>query len=517
MVVLAAGIVSSKATLFSRQFVDMPRMRVEGLFNSFPKLVDKTTQHTFVDTESVRYLYQPIESLYIVVITTKNSNMMEDLETLSLLARCVPEACGIDVPTEDKVLEFVFELIFAFDEVIAPHGYKENLTIAAVKTALEMDSNEERIAIALRRQKEAEAAEETKRRQADITRQRKEREQMQRRGGGGGIGGGGMGGGGMGGGGGVGGDQSHYDTPVIQKTQPAPAPAPRRGGGMKLGKKAGAGGKSKDDLMEQMMAETGMAAPGKPGAAKSAGPSAPSAGVTIGIAETLDIRLNKDGGVENMEVKGELHLEVSDEDSAQLRIEVDVGENEGFQFKTHPNIDKKVYAEQGVLGLKNPERPFPISSALGVLKWRVASKDEDALPITINCWPSQSGDLSYVNIEYELTQTKFELTDVCIAIPVPGSVDSINVEQCDGEYKVDRRSETLNWTLDMIDAGNASGSFEFTTPVCSGDSFFPVELSFVSKSTFIDMAVSAVNHAISGSPLKNTMSTQLSVGRYSVG
>ena len=59
MVVLAAGIVSSKATLFSRQFVDMPRMRVEGLFNSFPKLVDKTTQHTFVDTESVRYLYQP--------------------------------------------------------------------------------------------------------------------------------------------------------------------------------------------------------------------------------------------------------------------------------------------------------------------------------------------------------------------------------------------------------------------------------------------------------------------------
>ena len=152
-----------------------------------------------------------------------------------------------------------------------------------------------------------------------------------------------------------------------------------------------------------------------------------------------------------------------------------------------------------------------------MLKWRVASKDEDALPITINCWPSQSGDLSYVNIEYELTQTKFELTDVCIAIPVPGSVDSINVEQCDGEYKVDRRSETLNWTLDMIDAGNASGSFEFTTPVCSGDSFFPVELSFVSKSTFIDMAVSAVNHAISGSPLKNSMSTQLSVGRYSVG
>jgi hypothetical protein len=32
----------------------MPRMRVEGLFNSFPKLLDKPSQHTFIETESVR-------------------------------------------------------------------------------------------------------------------------------------------------------------------------------------------------------------------------------------------------------------------------------------------------------------------------------------------------------------------------------------------------------------------------------------------------------------------------------
>ena len=36
MVVLAAGMTTKSLTLFSRQFVDMPRMRVEGLFNSFP-------------------------------------------------------------------------------------------------------------------------------------------------------------------------------------------------------------------------------------------------------------------------------------------------------------------------------------------------------------------------------------------------------------------------------------------------------------------------------------------------
>jgi hypothetical protein len=327
---------------------------------------------------------------------------------------------------------------------------------------------------------------------------------------GGGMGSGGMGGG-MGGGGSMGGDQSHYDTPVIQKSNPSPAPAPARRGGMKLGKKPA---ESNDALMQQMMSETGAA---RPGASAKAKASAPSTGVTIELKETVDIELNKDGGLEHMEVKGELQLEVTEEDSAQLKIMVDMGDNEGFQFRTHPNIDKQQYSQDAVLGLKNPERPFPISSALGVLKWRMTSKDEGALPISINCWPSQSGDLSYVNIEYELVQTKFELTDVVIAIPIPGAVDSIGVEQIDGEYKVDRRSEMLHWTLDMIDASNPNGSFEFTTPVCAGDSFFPVELSFRSATTFIDMSVAGVNHAVSGEPLRNTMSTELSVGRYTIG
>ena len=120
-------------------------------------------------------------------------------------------------------------------------------------------------------------------------------------------------------------------------------------------------------------------------------------------------------------------------------------------------------------------------------------------------------------VRYELVQTKFALTDVVISIPIPGAVDSVGVEQIDGEYSVDRRSETLHWTLDMIDASNTSGTFEFTVPVCAGDSFFPVELSFVSANTFIDMTVSGVNHALTGQPLRNNMSSQLSVGRYAIG
>ena len=117
--VLAAAVCSKQGkALISRQFVEMTRIRIEGLLAAFPKLMGSgNKQHTFVETETVRYVYQPIENLFLLILTTKSSNIVEDLETLRLLSKVVPDVC--DGYTEERISMHCFELIFAFDEVRA--------------------------------------------------------------------------------------------------------------------------------------------------------------------------------------------------------------------------------------------------------------------------------------------------------------------------------------------------------------------------------------------------------------
>ena len=62
------------AALVSRQFVDMSRIRIEGLLAAFPKLVGSGKQHTYVETENVRYVYQPIEVCFLQYILVYDQN-----------------------------------------------------------------------------------------------------------------------------------------------------------------------------------------------------------------------------------------------------------------------------------------------------------------------------------------------------------------------------------------------------------------------------------------------------------
>lgn len=103
----------------------------------------------------MRYVYQPLDQLYMLLITTKNSNILEDLETLRLFSRvvsCAPQnmSTHVQIPEycrsmeEKEVLDNAFQVIFAFDEIVAL-GYRESVNLAQIRTFTEMDSHEERV------------------------------------------------------------------------------------------------------------------------------------------------------------------------------------------------------------------------------------------------------------------------------------------------------------------------------------------------------------------------------------
>lgn len=50
--------------------------------------------------------------------------------------------------------------------------------------------------------------------------------------------------------------------------------------------------------------------------------------------------------------------------------------------QTHPNVDKKLFTAESVVGLKNPEKSFPLNNDVGVLKWRLQTTDESLIPLT---------------------------------------------------------------------------------------------------------------------------------------
>lgn len=144
MVIVSVGLVNKQSkVLLSRQFVDITRGQIEGFLSSFTNLVDSSRQHSFVENESVRFIYQPIDSIYLVLVTTKDSNIVDNLETLRLLHKVVNHYCpfGLD---EGLILKNSFDIILACDDVIS-FGHRESVTLNQLLTYADMESAEEKL------------------------------------------------------------------------------------------------------------------------------------------------------------------------------------------------------------------------------------------------------------------------------------------------------------------------------------------------------------------------------------
>jgi len=484
--VLIAAAVCSKAgkPLISRQFVEMTKSRIEGLLAAFSKLMTAGKQHTFVETDSVRYVYQPLDTLFMLLITTKASNILEDLETLRLFSRVIPEYCrNMD---EADILDNSLNLIFAFDEIVAL-GYRESVNLAQIRSFVEMDSHEEKVFNAVRETQMREAKNKMREKAKELQRAKLE---SQKRGGKPMAGMGSMGSS-------YGGQGGYNPSPMVGESTPAEPPKPAYNAPVRKENKAmKLGGKSKDvdSFLDNLVSEGERVAPAASTAvngsmAKSRPAPIATEPVAVSIEEKLNLTAGRDGGLQNLEIHGLMTLRVSDENCGRIKLKLQNTANKSIQLQTHPNIDKDLFRVKNVIGLKNPAKPFPMNAGVGVLKWRFQTSDESEIPLSINCWPSDNGSGGCdVNIEFELENLDLELNDVVITIPIPHGVGAPNVSECDGDYTHDSRRGVLVWQHPLVDRDNKSGSMEFSVGG-SPDDFFPVKMSFQSSKSYSGIEV----------------------------
>lgn len=100
------------------------------------------------------------------------SNILEDLSTLRMIAKLIPEYCGGQ--DEESVTENAFNLLYALDEVVTPMGYKENVTYKQIEDFVKMDSAEEKLSEIITKSKEENAAEVMKKKADELAKQRAE-------------------------------------------------------------------------------------------------------------------------------------------------------------------------------------------------------------------------------------------------------------------------------------------------------------------------------------------------------
>lgn len=527
MVVLSGAICTkSGKPLVTRQFVEMTRIRIEGLLAAFPKLLGSDNkQHTYVETESVRYLYQPMENLYLLLITNRASNVVEDLETLRLLSKVVPDIAGaVNTLNEERISDKCFDLIFAFDEVITAGGYREPITLPQIRTNMDMESHEEKLHNMIKISKQESAREQARDAAKSIRERQKEQQRL------------GLGNGMTGIGGGDPssappdamdftpnitefsdhGSQYGVSEQSLETSNSKASIKPKKG--MSLMSKGGKNKSLEDSVFkEDKLAPVAITAKQTSASQESTAPvpvvQLPQHPVMLVVAEKVSARMTRDGMVDSFEVKGSLTLTARDDESAKCSVQLKVDNAGDFVFNTHPKVNKPLYDKSMLLQLKDSSKGFPSERPVGILRWSYASNSDDLVPLKINCWPEEEsrGQMN-VSIEYTLEGGK-ELHDVRIRIPL-GTSDAPGILSVDGTHKYNAAHNELIWELQMIDQSNSTGSLEFSIAQKDTDAFFPITVEFSSQSLFVDVEVSGVTSVGSGGPLQYGFSKGMSSDEY---
>lgn len=173
--ILSAAIVDKDGAIYvARQYCEMPKSKVEALYLAFSRLITKGKQHTIIDTEEVRYIYQAVNDFYSVLITDKHSNILEDIKTLRLFVGAINEYTfsGKGIINAEDIYLNRFKLLFAFDEIVCM-GARQIDDLTQLRTVMIMKSDEEKAYMESLTKKEREAKAKAAEKSKELDQQRR--------------------------------------------------------------------------------------------------------------------------------------------------------------------------------------------------------------------------------------------------------------------------------------------------------------------------------------------------------
>lgn len=108
----------------------------------FTQSLSSKQQHSYVETEEALFVFQPIGQLYLVLVASKTSNVLQHLECVHLTGRFISNSC--DCLDESDIVLKCAEIIMALDEMVIS-GYFDGITIPQINSNLLMQSQEEEL------------------------------------------------------------------------------------------------------------------------------------------------------------------------------------------------------------------------------------------------------------------------------------------------------------------------------------------------------------------------------------
>ncbi|SOV15903.1 coatomer delta subunit, putative [Plasmodium sp. gorilla clade G2] len=373
MTVLSAVISTKSKILVSRQFRNISKCDLDSLTIPFHNLIERErSDHTYIETDKVRYVYQPLDNIYIFLITNINSNIIEDLEIIKVLSQIIQDICQGNI-NESTILKKCFTIIFYIDELIK-NGVREIVNSNQIKTYIEMESHEEKLQTIIRENKEKEEKERRKFIASKLEKNRQKQSKVS--------------------------TNSFLTNDLINNLEYT--------NNIDMYKN-----EEHDIIDESFNAYKGMQLTSNKkenirilNVVENKIDTKPHINVNsifdkpinIVITENIICTLSSEGTLCDLDIQGTFNLQINNHNYSKVIVELDNEYSE--KAKIHPILDKNKY-NSNILELKDKSKNFRINTIYPLLKWKINHINDSYIPLNISCWPCEDNESTLLSLEIE--------------------------------------------------------------------------------------------------------------------